>query len=68
MAPEVKSMPLRRCVVVILSWAVLGVGCVSRTIERRRRIGELPRAGAEDRGTVTSQRLIWIWEPEFWDR
>jgi hypothetical protein len=54
-----------RCMGLVLLGLLLGAGCVSRTTERSRRIDELPNATA-DRGTVTSQKLVWVWQPEFW--
>jgi hypothetical protein len=59
-------MSRRRGAVLVLLGLVLGVGCVSRTTERPRRIEELPQASNSDRGTVTTQALIWFWQPEFW--
>jgi hypothetical protein len=59
-------MSVKRSILLGLLGLLLGLGCVSRTTVRQRRIEELPRAGASDSGTVSSQALIWIWQPEFW--
>lgn len=59
-------MSLIRGASLVLLGLCLGAGCISRTTERQRRIQELPRASATDRGTVTTKALIWFWQPEFW--
>jgi hypothetical protein len=66
-ANEVCHMMPIRCAALVLLVLFLGAGCISRTTERPRRIQELPNSGQNDnKGTVTTQALLWFWQPEFW--
>jgi hypothetical protein len=48
--------------VVVL--AMLAGGCVTRTTTRQKRL-----AGTQydADGQVVTRKLIWIWQPEFWE-